>query len=273
MQSRTRGAQQKSDEVLLTWDESTAVRAVGRRTGREHCSGVIWLTDRPDGRSADAVRRALRGCRALWTLSSAQVEPLQRMMGPSGPSVRAVRFGVDHHFFSTHPYPDRPLVVSVGGDRDRDPRTLFAALEAVHRARPEVEIVVQSKAGLPVPDGVSVVPHLSHVELRDLYRRMSVMVIATGHNLHVSGMTVSLEARAVGRPVVITGSPGMEDYVSVDDSMVVGTGDASALADGVVTLLDDVPLAESMGTAGRHNVVARHTEAAMCHELLDVVRG
>ena len=64
-----------------------------------------------------------------------------------------VVFGVDSDFFSLAPYPERPLVVSVGGDRDRDPKTLFAALEHVQRARPEVEIIVQSRWESSAPPG------------------------------------------------------------------------------------------------------------------------
>ncbi len=223
-----------SGGTVLTWDESTAVRVAPRRRGTSHHSGVIWLTDRPTGRAAVAARRVLAGCAGLWTLSSAQVEPLVDLMGRAGPPVGPVVFGIDSDFFSLTSYPDRPLVVSVGGDRDRDPETLFAALELVHRARPEVEIIVQSRWESSAPPGVTVVPHLTHIQLRNLYRRMTVMVLATRPNLHVSGMTVSLEARATGRPVAITGTPGMEDYVSGDDSVVVPVGDHSALGEAVV---------------------------------------
>lgn len=259
--------------TLLTWDEAAAVRAVGHRAALAHHSGVIWLTDRPEGRAAQAARRALDYCAGLWTLSTAQVQPLTELMGPGGPSVAPVVFGIDSEFFSRHDYPERPLVVSVGGDRDRDPTTLFAALARVHRARPEVEIVVQSRTNTAAPTGVTVVPHLTHVQLRALYRRMSVMVLATRPNLHVSGMTVSLESRATGRPVVITGTPGMEAYVGDDDSVVVPTGDAPALGDAVIALLDDPDRAAAMGRAGRSRVERAHTESSMCEQIMALVQG
>ena len=257
--------------ALLTWDESAAVRAALRERRGAHYSGVIWRSDRPDGRAADAARRALSACTGLWTLSTAQVEPLVDLFGRGGPPVRPIVFGVDTEFFGVHAYPERPLVVSVGGDRDRDPVTLFAALEVIRQARPDVEVVVQSRTDARPPAGVTVVPHLTHVELRELYQRMSIMVLATRPNLHVSGMTVSLEARATGRPVVITGSPGMEDYVGEDDSVVVAHGDSGGLAAGVIDLLDDPKWASRMGEAGRLNVLARHTEATMCRQIVDVV--
>ena len=256
-----------SGATLLTWDESVAVRVTARRRGMSHHSGVIWLTDRPADQSSVAALRVLAGCDGLWTLSAAQVEPLTQLFGRSAPPVSPVVFGVDTAFFSGAPYPDRPLVVSVGGDRDRDPETLFAALEHVHRARPDADIVVQSRTNTSTPDGITVVPHLTHTQLRALYRRMTVMVIATRHNLHVSGMTVSLEARATGRPVVITGTPGMEDYVNADDSIVLPVGDALGLGDAVISLVDDPDRAAAMGRAGRSHVEAKHTESMMCAQI------
>lgn len=256
-----------SGGTVITWDETAAVRVESLRRGMSHHSGVIWLTDRPTGRTAAATRRILAGCAGLWTLSAAQVDPLADLMGRHGPPVSQVVFGIDVDFFGHAPYPDRPLIVSVGGDRDRDTQTLFTALDQVHRARPNVEIVVQSRTDATAPDGVTVVPHLTHVQLRELYRRMTVMVIATRPNLHVSGMTVSLEARATGRPVVITGTPGMEDYVNTDDAVVVPVGDAAGLGEEVIGLVDDPDRAAAMGAAGRGHVEARHTESTMCAQI------
>ncbi len=59
--------------------------------------------------------------------------------------------------------------MSVGGDRDRDTATLYAALEHVHGARPDVELVVQTASELDPPAGVTTVAHLPHVALRELY--------------------------------------------------------------------------------------------------------
>ena len=122
-----------------------------------------------------------------------------------GVPVEYVRFGIDHEFFSARSrIPRSPRVVSVGGDRDRDAETLFRALSRVHDARPDVELVVQTASDLPPPDGVATIRHLPHAQLRELYASASVVAIATRPNLHVSGMTVSLEAMATGRPVVAT---------------------------------------------------------------------
>lgn len=242
-------------DIALIYDENAALamRRLHRRA--EMYSGVIWLVDslaKPGYAHADAHRAALRSLTGLWVNCRAQAEPLREFLGPDGPPVDFVRFGVDSTFFAAAPYPERPLVVSAGGDRARDPDTLFAALEQVARRVPDARIVVQSRTDRPSPDGVEKIDRLTHRQLRDLYAQASVVALATLPNLHVSGVTVALEAMATGRPVVITGSPGMDDYVEDGvTGLVTPQGDPAALADGVTDLLTDPDRARRMGEAAR----------------------
>lgn len=250
-------------DIALTWDENTAVamRRLHRRA--EMYAGVIWVTDslsRPGYPHADLHRATLRTMTGVWVISRAQVEPLRDFLGADGPPVSFIRFGVDEQFFAPAPYPQRPLVASVGGDRDRDPDTLFAALEQVAIRVPEARIVAQSRSDRPAPAGVEKIDHLSHRQLRELYADASVVALATRPNLHVSGMTVSIEAMATGRPVVVTGSPGMDDYVEDGvTGVLTGQGDPGSLADAVVELLTDPDRARRMGEAARAAVMAGMT--------------
>lgn len=263
--------------IGLAWDENVARRMLLTAPAPQMVAGVIWLTDalaRGD-RPGPATRmlRILAAMDQLFVTSRAQVEPLSRALGPSGPPVAFVQFGVDEQYFAPRPYPTRPLVLSVGGDRDRDPRTLFAALERVHAARPDVEIVVQSASDLPAPEGVRKVPHLTHVELRDLYARAAVVAVATRPNLHVSGATVGMEAMATGRPVVMTRTPGTEDYFRDGaGARLASPGDAAGLAGHVLELLADPSAAAALGRSAREEVERRLTSAAMVRDLAAVLR-
>lgn len=261
----------RADRVLLTWDENSALRMVGARGGLAHYSGVIWLTDREAGQFTHRQRDQLRRCAGLWVLSRAQEEPLRQLLGPGGPPVHFLRFGIDTSFFPLAPYPQRPLVVSVGGDRDRDPELLFSALGAVHAACPEAEIVVQTRSTARPPDGISVVSQLSHLDLRRLYERMSVAVIATRPNLHVSGMTVGLESRSIGRPVVTTDSPGMADYAPPGSGAVLTGREPGELADAVIDLLRNPADALACGAAGSAYVLANHTQEVMADDLIEMI--
>lgn len=258
--------------VGLTWDENAAFRMASTRPHAQHVSGVIWLTDAAArGRDLGRMPAVLRELSALWVLSDAQIEPLRQVV--PGVAVEYVRFGIDADFFSFQPYPAAPRVVSVGGDRDRDTDTLFRALARVHESRPDVELIVQTSSDLSPPAGVDTVRHLAHAKLRDLYSSASVVAIATRDNLHVSGMTVSLEAMATGRPVAITRSPGMEDYVADGRTgLLSAPGDEEMLADHILALLSDEDSAAAMGAAGRAEVESRFTSGEMTRALLELAR-
>lgn len=260
-------------QTAFTWDENAAFRMQVASPYERFASGVIWLTDMIE-RGADTGRlvEVLRGAETLWVLSEAQVEPLRALFGSAGPRIVAVPFGVDDEFFSPRPYPDRPRIVSVGNDRDRDPQTLFRALARVHEQRPDVELIVQSSASTDAPAGVEVVQRMSHGELHELYATASVIATATRPNLHVSGMTVTLEAFATGRPVVNTDTPGMSQYVTEGRTgHLVPLGDDEALAQRLIGLIDDPQRAAEMGLAGRRDVEERFTTHEMCARLAQIL--
>ncbi|PWJ56047.1 Glycosyl transferases group 1 [Quadrisphaera granulorum] len=260
--------------TALAWDENLAHRASVLAPRTPLHAGAIWITDAlARGRDDDATRarvRALRRAEGVWCLSSAQVEPLERLL--PGVPVSMLRFGVDADFFRPQPYPDRPLVVSAGRDRDRDAETLFAALAEVLRAHPDAEAVVQTRSSATPPPGVRVVEHMPHTELRALYARASAVVVATSPNLHVSGMTVALEAMACARPAVLTATAGAADYVRHGETgLLAAPGDAAGLANALVSLLDDPAAAAAMGERGRLAVESDFNTSRMVRDLRELV--
>ena len=254
----------------MTWDENTAYRMQVLHPRTRLATGVIWLTDMAQAGSTPArLLSMLSGAESAWVLSEAQVEPLRRVLGSRGPRVFPIPFGIDSDFFGAQPYPTRPRIVSVGNDRDRDPATLYAALARVLAARPDTEVVVQTASDLAPPEGVRVVRHMPHAELRDLYATASVIVVPTRPNLHASGMTVALESLATARPVVVSDTPGMDRYVSEGRTgHLVPPGDAERLARAVLGLLDDPQRAAELGRNGRIEVERRFTTQIMVAALV-----
>ena len=265
-------------DVALTWEESLAVALRSRVRARRHACGVIWATDAVAAGAATpamhAARTALREMDALWTLARPQVERVESWLGDGHPPVHHLPFGVDTEFYAPSAYPRQPLVASIGGDRDRDPETLYAALELVLRARPDTRVVVGSKSPLPVPAGVERHEFIPHDEVRRLFGHASVVAVATRPNWHVSGMTVALEAGACARPVVTCATPGMDDYVVPSETgELVPPQDPEAMAAAVVGLLDDRARAERLGRSAREHVVANHSTSVMCAALRAIALG
>lgn len=250
-------------QIGLTWDENTARSMSILHPNREMYTGVIWTPDllaaEPKG-SFSRTRQILRSMTGIWVLSKAQVAPMQNFLGKGGPPVHLVRFGVDEKFYTPAPYPTVPCVVSAGGDRHRDPQALFEVLSRVKAEMPEAQIIVQTKSELPAPNGVTKVRSLSHREVRDLYARASVVAVATRPNLHGSGMTVALEGMATGRPVVVSGTHGMDDYVAdAQTGFLTPVGDSEQMASRILELLSDCTAGEAMGKNARAAVEARMT--------------
>jgi glycosyltransferase involved in cell wall biosynthesis len=271
-------------DVVLAWEERVGLPvAAARRLGEPPCvTGVIWLTDRRAAAPRAwqrAVRTALRQCAAVFVLSSAQVAPLVEEWGVAPGRVHRIAFGVPVDFWGKGgPVASQPgLVVSAGNDWDRDHELTVRAVNEVRRRLP-VRLELLTERPVPVPDAVGVRRRAGGAgEVRAAYHRAAFVVVSTRHNLHASGMTVALEAMAAGRAVVMSATPGMEDYVTDGvTGFLVPPGDLDALVARVETLAGDPPLAARMGAAGQAHVAARHDRARMVADLsglLHAARG
>ena len=262
----------------VTWDERTALDVYLESGRAPFASGVIWATDSLQLASAHLrlklMHRVLRDTRALWCLSTAQVEVVDSWLGSRSrmDGTKYLPFGIDADFYAPRSYVRNDLILSVGGDRDRDPKTLFEALASVIRAKPGVTAVVQTTSTLKPPAGVHVVRHVNHAELKELYAQATVIAVATKPNLHVSGMTVSLEAAATGRPVVITKTPGMNEYVREGTTgFMTPVGEPATMAERILSLLDDPDRAVEMGLEGRRHVMLNHTSKRMAARLAEIL--
>ncbi|MGK3649161.1 glycosyltransferase family 4 protein [Pseudarthrobacter enclensis] len=268
----------RPDSVAISWEEDLALRMATKRPKSSKFTGVIWASDRVARGEKTLkdmmLKRFLPGFSGLWVLSRAQIDVLEDWLGTSTPPIDFLRFGIDSNFFVPEPYPEGPpVVLSIGRDRDRDAATLFEAFDSIRRVRPDVELAVQLSDTSSLPPGVIGLPPMPHAELRNLYRRASVVVVATRPNLHVSGMTVALESMATARPVVVCDTPGMTDYV--EDGVtgrLVRPRDPVALADATLELLSDRETARRMGLAGRYRVEKLHSSEGMAKSLTKIIQ-
>ncbi|MGW3481987.1 glycosyltransferase family 4 protein [Rhodococcus indonesiensis] len=141
-------------------------------------------------------------------------------------------------------------------------------MREVAAAVPGAKIMVQCSPDTLVPDGVQRLPRMSHLEIRELYRRASVVVVPTRPNLHFSGMTVALEAMSTGRPVVVTDSPGASEYVRDGvDGFLAKSGDARAFARHTINILRNRDLGEALGRQGALAVEQRFTHQRLASSL------
>jgi glycosyltransferase involved in cell wall biosynthesis len=174
--------------------------------------------------------------------------------------LRCVPFQVDDQFFSPDPEGAPPTggVVSVGREL-RDYPTLFAAVEGTGIPVTVVASSPWSKRedqtrNRQIPANVTLRKGLTMEELRDLYRRASLVVVPVEDVDYPAGVTSLFEAQATAKPVVVTASKGLVDSVEPGTARLVPCGDVGAMREAIQSLLAHPEEAAEMGRRGREAV-------------------
>ena len=155
--------------------------------------------------------------------------------------------------------PDAPIVGTVANFKThkRLDRMLTVA-ELVRRRVPDVRFVM---VGTGVLEGE--IRRLSRERglegtvmftgFRDDAQRLAAAFDVFAMSSEFEGLSIAvIEALALGTPAVVTEVGGMPEVINDgEQGFVVPPGDTRALADRVVTLLEDEPLRRRMGEAGR----------------------
>lgn len=268
-----RGVTSSDADMVVSWDERTGVPA-GLGSAAV-ATGVVWLTDtRPPPLFVAVARRALRRAAAVWVLSDAQLQPVREQWGVPSSRLHRVPFGIDEVFWS--PRGDStaadgpPVVLGVGNDRHRDHAGLVAAVAGLPA---RLALVTELPVDVP-PEVGERLTVLDHLALRSRYESAAVVAVLLRPNLHVSGVTTLLEAQAMGRPVVVSDTPGIREYLEPGVTAdLVPVGDADAARAAIAGLLADPARAAAMGAAGRRLVLRRGRSADMVAALAEILRA
>jgi glycosyltransferase involved in cell wall biosynthesis len=267
--SGLRAGRPADTDVVLCWDERTGLPALARHGDVPVATGVIWLPE-TWSRWHGAARHLLARAAAVWALSPAQLPELRDQWGVAASRLHHLPFGIDEQFWSPLPRDsDAPAVVlGVGNDRHRDHDLLVRAVAGLPA---RLSLVTALPVTVP-PEVGERLTAVNHAELRQRYAEADVVAVLLQPNRHVSGVTSVLEAQAMGRPVVVTDTPGMRDYVRPGlTAVLVPPGDADAARDAIAGLLADSDRADAMGRAGREFVVEHATSAAMVERLAGIL--
>jgi glycosyltransferase involved in cell wall biosynthesis len=211
----------------------------------------------------------------VWALSPAQLDVLARDWGVEPARLHLLHMGIDTEFWHAEAEPELDLVLGAGNDRHRDHALLVEAMTRLQSRRPSLRVELVTQQPVDLPPGLGERHHaFTHPQMREAYSRASVVALAVRPNLHISGLSVLLEAMASARPVVITDSPGLREYVRDGETcLVVPPGDAEALAAGVDELLVDPDRARTLGAAGRALVTERFSTRKQAERIAEIVAG
>jgi glycosyltransferase involved in cell wall biosynthesis len=122
-------------------------------------------------------------------------------------------------------------------------------------------------------DKVRVVEWLGHREdVAQLLQQAHIFVLPSYYG---EGLPKALlEACAVGRPVISTDIPGCRDIIRDGyNGLLVSPKDPEALAEAIAKLLDDAPLRQRMGEAGRKTILKGFTSEEINRRTIEQYEG
>lgn len=222
------------------------------------------------------LRASLRSAACVVTIAEKATEQLIELGGLDPAKVLTSPLGVDAGFW--RPEPQRPdgYVLTVGRDLARDYATFAAAVAGLPR-RAIVVAKEENLRGIELPPNVEVRLNISAEEVRELYAAAACVVVpvvpeSNPRGTENSGTIALLEAMASGRPTIVSERSYLREYLHPGATLTVAAGDPNALRDAIDRVLDDAPLARSMGEAGRSRVEEGHTSRRFAERLARVIR-
>lgn len=153
--------------------------------------------------------------------------------------------------------PNTPVRIgAIGNDRDRDWESLVKAF----RQNPAYEVRIATRRRVSKElhaSNVKIAPAIGLKAARELYDWADVIVVPLGHNTHVSGITVVLEAVALGRPVIVSDVGSLRDYFGPEHVFYVPPHDVQALQETLRIIVGNPELALQRAQAASRHFAAR----------------
>jgi glycosyltransferase involved in cell wall biosynthesis len=272
-------------DVVVTWSERLSLSLLALQqmfgAGKPHIA-IITQFSKPN--IGVPMRLLGRHLRAAITFSSVQRDYAVQQGHVAADRMFLVRYAVDSQFYRPRPGAD-DVICAVGAEM-RDYATLFEALEGTelrcHVAAGTVRVpgrlrLVKDRR-VPVeafqrqPNPYVTVRRRTLPELRDLYARSRFVVVPLLESQSDNGVTVILEAMAMGKAVICTGTRGQVDVIEDGvTGIFVPVGDPAALRAAMLGLWNDPERAQAMGARARAFVERHHTMERFCVNVASVI--
>ena len=200
----------------------------------------------------------------MLCLSTQSKRDLVEMYGVSASRVIVIGSRVDTDFFRPEQGTTTQLVCSAGAV-NRDYGTLVEAVRPLGITTKIAADTAWRYSATPIlpaniPAFVEMRSWGNYRNLRALYAAAAVVVVPLLKPHVLSGVTVALEAMAMGKPVILTHSPYVADFLTDGETgFFVPAGDSAALRERIRYVLDHADEAERIGARAREWVCERFT--------------
>jgi len=204
-----------------------------------------------------------------------EVAPIQAAYPGTQGHVHVNQFGVDTTFWTPGPSSESGYILAVGNDGRRDYPTL---IEAAKHLKTTVILVTSHTLPSPSPANVrhihgTYADGVSDTHLRDLYRGAACVVVPLVETVQPSGQSVTLQAMACGRPVVLSKTQGIWSQTTVRDGetlVLTPPGSVSHLATAIQRVLDTPDWAKQLGLNAREAVLKNATTLTFANRLIEI---
>ncbi len=257
-------------DAIVTWGERhSAVLAAALRLRRRRPAQVaILIWPSKSQKAARFVRLTRSGLDRVIVPSPLQRKFAEEQLGIPPERFVEARYAVDTDFWQPG---DRPteMICSVGQEM-RDYGTLFEAIrgldlpchvaagQGLFNARFLQQDWERNVGDRSIPANVTI-GRKRHAELRDLYARSRFVVVPILPSDNDSGITVILEAFAMGKAVICTDTPGQTGLLEPGvNCLRVPPRDPAALRAAILELWNDPERCVRLGAAGRAAVEERY---------------
>lgn len=270
--------QRRSYDVVVTWHPRVslvyALLQALTRDSHPHVGVLYWLSKPVTRWSLTLVGHTFARV-VTWVPGQAEFAVRRLGFGPerivvTGRYVDDVFWRREHATAAADP----TLVVSAGREM-RDYPTLVSAVAGLPVrcviAGPPQRVTrgLWSTEGEQATEGPNVTRTLADLAgMRELYAESSLVVVPVLPSDTDNGISVIMEAMAMGLPVVATANPALADVLADGENCVlVPPGDVRRMREAIERLLADRHLALRLGEAGRRFIVEQHSVATFAASL------
>jgi glycosyltransferase involved in cell wall biosynthesis len=266
--ARTLSEQLTSDDLIYCTSEDVGIPVAalcGAKPNRPKIVVFIHNIDRPRGRVALKLFRLAERTDLFVTNARPQFDFLRRYLRLPESRIHTLPEQTDTTFFTPgFPSPDkrRPVIASAGLEK-RDYRTLAEATQDL-----EVDVKISGFSADTRPNSRAFPKTMpanmsrrfySWPELVQLYRDADAVAVSLTDSKYCAGLTTLLEAMACRRPVVVTRTRGLADYLATPGTLTtVNPGDPACLRQAIVNLLNNPQEAQAQAQRGYELTVKLH---------------
>ena len=245
--------------------------------------GFQGLADMPDevaqpfrSWACAQIRKGILGLDHLFFLGDADRQEAIRRFDIPERKTSLLRFGVDTEFWTPANGELSNYVLSVGSDPKRDYATLLAVpISAPLRIITRLKLpALAGRTGVEIIRGSYHNTAVTDTVLRTFYRDAAFVVVPVRDVFQPSGCSVTLQAMACGKAVVLSRIKGLWDpdvFVSGENCLLIEPENPQALADAVSRLHRDPTLCKNIGEAARQTAVRSFSLQRMNESLAALV--